>query len=250
VIDWEGLLGQAAHRPWPLPAARWRVRMSWARLLFAHWSLPPEALAPRLPPGLALDTHEGRAFLGLVPFCMEHVSLRGLPDVPGLSTFPEVNLRTYVTAGGKPGVWFFSLDAHQALAVAAARATFGLPYFRARMTARPEGETTVYASERAHPGSPAARFAGRYRPTGTPFEPRVGSLEHWLTERYCLYAVRRGRLVRGEIHHPPWRLQPAALTLETESLAAAAGVPSPPAEALLLHYAARQDALAWPPTAV
>ena len=225
------------------------MTMSWSDLLFAHWSLPAELLRPLLPRGLELDLYDGRAWLSMVPFRMAHVGPRGLSDLPWISAFPELNLRTYAVADGRPGVWFFSLDAANPAVVALARAAFHLPYFRARMSLRRDGEAIDYASERTHADAPTARFEGRYSPVGETFQAAPGSLNHWLTERYCLYAATPSKLYRGEIHHPPWTLQRAELAVGTNTVAAAAGL-TLPAEAPLLHFSRQQDVLAWRPTQV
>jgi uncharacterized protein YqjF (DUF2071 family) len=178
---------------------------------------------------------------------MEGVRLRALPPLPRTAAFEELNVRTYVRHGDRPGVWFFSLDAASRLAVSAARTWFHLPYFRARMRATDEDGTIAYASERTHPDAPAAELRARYGPTGPVRPSAPGTLESWLTERYCLYARSpRGALYRGEIHHPPWPLQPAQATLDPTSMLRAAGL-EPPDRPPLLHYANRLDVLIWPP---
>ena len=209
------------HRPWPLPERAWVMAQSWHDLLFAHWPVPASELSPHLPPGLTLDTYESCAWVGVVPFRMSGIRLRGLPPVPGTSAFPELNVRTYVTDGAKPGVWFFSLDAANALAVAVARAWFHLPYFRARMRCDTKGDEIVYGSRRTHPGATPGVFRGRYGPAGDVYRSSAGTLEHWLTERYCLYAPSPRGVVRGEIHHVPWPLQPAWAEIDTNTIAAA-----------------------------
>jgi hypothetical protein len=213
----------------------------WHDLLFAHWPMPATALAGHIPAGLHLDTYEGQAWLGVVPFRMSGIRLHWLPPIPGLSAFPELNVRTYVTDGEKPGVWFFSLDAANRVAVAAARRWFHLPYFYARM--QQQGED--YCSVRAHKGAPPAEFRAHYRPTGAPIQARPGSLEHWLTERYALYAASpQGRLWRGNIHHRPWPLQPAEAEISRNTMAQAHGIHLPDT-APLLHFARRLDVIVW-----
>lgn len=234
-----------AFRPHP-PADRWSVAMRWHDLLFMHWPFPAAALRPMIPSGLDLDTFGGQAWLGVVPFRMTGIRHRLGPALPWVSAFAELNVRTYVTAGGRPGVWFVSLDAANPLAVRAARWRFRLPYFDARMAADPDGTDGVrYASERTHRGAPPAGFAARYRPTGSACRSAAGTLEHWLTERYCLYAADAGgRVFRGEIDHPPWPLQPAKADVERNTMAGQIGVRLPDAPPLL-HFARRVDAVAW-----
>jgi uncharacterized protein YqjF (DUF2071 family) len=184
---------------------------------------------------------------------MERTRPRFLPSVPWLSTFPELNVRTYVTHEGKPGIWFFSLDARNPIAVRLARTTFGLPYFDAEMPCKESDSEVRYRSTRTHKGAPPARLAASYRPVGESFNPRPGTLEHFLTERYCLYsagaanrASGSGRVRRGDIHHRPWPLQPAEAEIEELMMAAQIGVSLPGIQPLL-HYAHRLDVVAWPP---
>jgi uncharacterized protein YqjF (DUF2071 family) len=222
------VLDRISHRPWPLPAGPWIMAQSWHDLLFAHWPIDPALLRPHIPAALQIDVFEGQAWIAVVPFRMSGVRLRWTPALPWLSAFPEMNVRTYVNAGGKPGVWFFSLDARNPVAVAIARAWFHLPYFRAQMGCEERDSWIHYRSERRHPGAAAGIFEGRYRPAGEMFEPKPGSLEHFLTERYCLYAAgSRGRIYRGEIHHPPWRLQAAEAEFARNSMVEAAGLALP-----------------------
>src|SRR5690349_16857574 len=158
------------------------MTMSWLDLLFAHWSFAPEHIRALLPPGLELDTFEGRAWVAVVPFRMAHVGPRLLNWLPGVSAFPELNVRTYVVVDGKPGVWFFSLDAASVVAVRSARTGFHLPYFRAQMSCEERDGWIEYHSERRHPDAPPGEFHGRYRGVGPIYRSTPGTLEHWLTE--------------------------------------------------------------------
>lgn len=207
--------------------------MTWRELAFIHYPVPVAEIARRLPAGLAVDRFDGQAWLGIVPFRMAQVAPRGLPPMPGLSTFPEINLRTYVIADGKPGVWFFSLDATSWLTVLVGWRLFDLPYFDARIAMTPRVGGFDFASQRR---GAAAEFRGRYRPRGTRFQAEPGTFEHWATERYCLYAhsPRRG-LRRLEVHHPPWPLQAAEVEVEACTLPAAFGLP-PLTNAPVCHF--------------
>jgi uncharacterized protein len=223
------------------------MAQSWHDLLFAHWPVEVEELRRQIPAALEIDRYEEQAWVGVVAFRMSGVRLRGTPALPGLSAFPELNVRTYVTADGKPGVWFFSLDAGNAIAVAVARGWFHLPYYRARMSCKEEDRWIEYASERTHRGSARAELRGRYRATGRAFTPQAGSLEHFLTERYCLYTMDHQRqVIRGVIHHEPWKLQTAEAQLSRNTMAEAAGI-GLPGNAPLLYFAKRQDMVAWAP---
>lgn len=236
-----------AHRPWPLPSGAWAMTQTWHDLLFAHWRVPAERLRAHVPAGLSIETFDGSAWIGVVPFRMSGIRLRGLPPVPGTSAFPELNVRTYVRHGDKSGVWFFSLDATNALAVAVARRWFRLPYFRARMECRNDAERVVYAHERTHAGAPPAELVAQYGPTAPVELAQRGTLEHWLTERYCLYAAGAGgRIVRGDIHHLPWPLQRAEAQFERCTTAAQVGIESLEGAPHLL-FARRLEVLIWAP---
>ncbi|NJN17557.1 MAG: DUF2071 domain-containing protein [Oscillochloris sp.] len=218
--------------------------MQWHDLAFLHWRVRPEALQPFIPTGLRLQTFDGAAWLGVVPFRMAGVRARILPALPGLSAFPELNLRTYVVAENKPGVWFFSLDAANPPAVEAARLLFHLPYFHATMGCDQQGREIVYSSRRTHRGAIGGAFKARYRPTGPAIPAAAGSLDYWLTERYCLYSAnRQGRLWRGEIDHQPWPLQPAEVEIECNTIGERVGIDlqGPP----LAHFVRRLDVVAW-----
>jgi uncharacterized protein YqjF (DUF2071 family) len=222
------------------------MSQQWLDLLFIHWRIPPECLRPLVPVGLELDTYKGEAWVAVVPFRMAAVRFRFAPPIPGTSHFPELNLRTYVTKDGKPGVWFFSLDAASALAVHTARSWFHLPYFRARMSCTTRAGWIEYRSQRTHPASPRALFHASYRGTGESFHPRSGSLEHFLTERYCLYAqAPNGKFFRGEIHHTPWSLQLAEALIPENFVASSQGFALGKPD--LLHFSKRQEVLVWSP---
>lgn len=219
--------------------------MRWEDLLFAHWPVAPDVLRGLVPVGLELDLFEGKAWIGVVPFRMAGTRLRWLPPMPGTAAFPELNVRTYVKQGDKPGVWFFSLDASSPLAVRTARQFFHLPYFDARMSSRNSSDGVSYESLRTHRGAAAVEFRARYAAAGKPIVARPGTIEHWLVERYCLYAADpRGAVWRGDIHHLPWPIQPAAAEIECNTMSEPLGFSLPDAPALL-HFAHRLDVVAW-----
>jgi len=217
------------------------MAQTWDDLLFAHYPVRAEAVRRLVPAELELDERDGTAWLGVTPFLLTAFRLRGTLPLPAVSTFPELNVRTYVTVEDKPGIWFFSLDTSNRLAVEAARRTYKLPYHFARISRERRGETVFYSCERA--GDPERRFEGRYRPAGAGFNAEPGSLEWFLTERYCLYAIDRGRLHRAEIQHPLWPLQAAEAEIAENAM--------PPPELLagavpVCHFSRRQDVLIWP----
>jgi uncharacterized protein len=243
------ILQQQAHRPWPLPSTPWIMRQTWNDLLFAHWSLPPEELRPLVPPEFALDLFDAKAWVAVTPFHMTDVAFGGMPPVPVLSAFPELNVRTYVTHRGKPGVFFFSLDAFNPPAVWGARLGYRLPYFYARMTVHVEdggdyGTREVrYASTRFR--APHPEFRGVYRPVSEPALSRPGTLEHFLTERYRLYTVHEDNVYAADIHHLPWELQAAEAAITHNSMAVAAGIILPQHKPVL-HFSKRMKVLVWP----
>jgi uncharacterized protein len=240
----DSFLTDTAQRPWPLPARPWIMTQTWHDLLFAHWPVNKEGLQAKLPAGIALDLFEGQAWLGVVPFRMTNVAPRGVPSLPWVSAFPELNVRTYVTRDGKPGVYFFSLDAGNPLAVATARMLFHLPYFPATMSIEASDGWIAYESRRIK-ANPPADLVCRYRHVGAASAPATGTLEHFLTERYCLYTIDgRLRVRRLEIHHRPWPLQPAEIEIQRNTMADAAGIRLPPI-APLLHFSKRQDVVAY-----
>jgi uncharacterized protein YqjF (DUF2071 family) len=238
-------LASADRRSTPPPQRSPVLRMIWSELLFLHWRVAPEKLRAAIPRELEIETFDGSAWLGVVPFRMSGVRLRGCPALPGTTEFPELNVRTYVRHGGRSGVWFFSLDAASRLSVRGARAWFGLPYFDARMEITREGERVRFTSERTHRRVPAARFAARYAPIGPVAPSEAGSLERFSSSRYALFAQRRGKLVRGEIDHPPWPLQPAACELERCDMTQLLGLELTGAPHAL--YAERLEVRAWSP---
>jgi uncharacterized protein len=233
-------LEEVGHRPWPLPDGSWLQGQTWNDLLFAHWRVPAERLRRLMPSTLPLHLREdGSAWLGVTPFAVSGLRLRGTPPLPWVSRFPELNVRTYVEVGGKPGIYFFSLDAARAAAVVAARRSYRLPYFHARMRAEKVGARIDYVSERIDSSGPAASFRASYAPAGA----RTGDeLARWLAERYCAYTVdEHGRPLRIDIHHPPWPLQPAEGEVEAQGMVDGLGIELEGEP--LLHFSARQNTL-------
>jgi uncharacterized protein YqjF (DUF2071 family) len=230
-----------------MPDLPWIMTQTWHDLLFAHWPVDPRKLREKVPSAFELDLFDGVGWVGIVPFHMTNVAPRGVPSLPWISEFPELNVRTYVRVHHRPGIYFFSLDAGSTLAVQAARTLLNLPYFSASMTVRRQAGGLEYESRRQDNPS-VARLSATYRPVGTPFQAVYGSLEYFLTERYCLYNLdHRGAAYRLEIHHPPWPLQAADAEFASNTMADAAGLPLPAVKPLL-HFSKRQDMVAWPPT--
>jgi uncharacterized protein len=229
-------LEHLGHRPWPLPQRGWIMGQTWEDLLFAHWRVPVDEVRQHVPEGLEVDVHDGSAWLGITPFRLTGLRARGTLPIPYVSSFLELNVRTYVRAEDKPGIWFFSLDASSRVAVEVARRTYKLPYFHARMSATKRGEWTDYECSRIDEAGRV--FSGRYRPNGSVVNAEPGSLEWFLTERYCLYTTTGER---ADIHHALWDLQPAEAEIELTSISPVELRGEP-----LLHYSRRQDVVIWP----
>lgn len=230
------ILSTTDHRPWPLPKSPWVMTQRWNDLLFAHWPLPAAELSHLIPEQLSIDLFDGSAWVGVVPFWMDQVRVRGLPPIPGASRFPELNLRTYVRErhSDQPGVYFFSLDAANPFAVAAARMLYRLPYYWARMKISPaEDRTFHYSSERMLARKPA-HLVATYRSLGKPCVK--GGLESFLTDRYVLFtAPSRRHLSRVNIHHLPWPLELAEAEFEINTLPQAHGIRLPDTKPLLQY---------------
>lgn len=193
------------------------MRQKWCNLAFLHRKVDPQAIQALLPNGLSVDTFDGSAYLGLVAFSMREVRLEGLPPLPAHRAFLETNIRTYVRdEGGRPGVWFFSLDCDDWLSVRVARRWFGLNYLDAYLTLGGAGDQFVFSGGRL--GVPGADYWIRCRLFGSPSPAASGSLEFWLVERYVLYALRRGRLISGQVYHDPYRIQPLVVEESREGL--------------------------------
>lgn len=223
------------------------MRQTWSSLLFAHWRVPGDFMRDLVPDQLEIDTFDGSAWIAVVPFLMTGIRFRYLPPIPPVHRTLELNVRTYVRYGGRPGVYFFSLDAQSRIIVETARRWFHLPYHHAVMKMK-RATYTRYESTRAQVGSPDAQFRSVYRPTSEPARSMPGSLEYFLTERYCLYSIDAyGRVLVGEIDHKPWPLQRAEGEFERNTMTEHLGVELRGFP--LLHYAKSIDVKLWPPVA-
>jgi len=229
------------HRPWPLPERGWAMGQTLEDVLLAHWRVPTEIVRAHLPADLKVELHDGSAWVGILAFCATGLRLRGMLPLPGISSFLELNVRTYVRAAdGKPGIWFFSLDASSRLAVEAARRAYKLPIFHARMSVEQRDDWTDV--ECARLDERGRVFSARYRPEGETFGAETGTLEAFLAERFCLYATNeRGVLQRAEIHHEPWALQRATAEIDLTTISPV-GLDGPP----LCHFSRRHDIVVWP----
>jgi uncharacterized protein YqjF (DUF2071 family) len=243
----DSILFATAHRPWPAPMAPWIMTQRWNDLLFMHYSLAPEVVRALVPEFLTLDTYKQRAWVSVTPFWINHLRPPGVPSLPWLSHFSEINVRTYVSYDGKPGVYFFSLDASNLSAVWGARVFYRLPYWQASMKVKGKGGARIdYVSKRQHGPKPAELRCSYAPASRRTFQARPGSIEHFLTERYCLYAVSRKHRYRAEIHHLAWDLQDAMVALEENTMAQPTGLQLP-AQPDLAYFARELKVLFWAP---
>jgi len=245
----DDILKQTAHRPFALPEGKWLMRQAWHDLLFAHWPVPAEVIAPFVPKELQLDLLEGTAWISLLPFQVQSSNMRGLLPLPFVGSFYELNMRTYVTYRNQPGVYFFSLDASEHLAVTAARFA-GLPYFNANISMNEENGELFFHAQRVDPRGHSEVFAGTYSlKSAEIFHAEPNTQLYWLTERYRLFYSKDGAIMAGDIHHLPWPLQSAELVIEQNTMTTTLGI-NLPKEPALITYTKHLDALVWPPVSV
>ncbi|MGP4079091.1 YqjF family protein [Pseudalkalibacillus sp. R45] len=232
------LLEKTSHRTAPLPKQQWRLTQRWDHLLFMHFPVSTEMLRGHVPSSLELDTFEGQAWIGIIPFAVKDMRIRGLMRIPFFHSYLELNVRTYVTYKGVPGLYFFSLDANHLPVVLGTR-ILSLPYFKAGMSIGVEGGVIDYSSSRK--GKTSTIFKGSYRSISEPFTPDEGSLTYWFLERYVLWTEKGKKLLRGDIHHERWRVTEAETSINRLMF--------PPFQLdppTYTHYAASQRALLWP----
>lgn len=245
-MKFKEIFQHTAHRPYLIPNRPWVMKQDWVDLLFMHWVVPEEQVRKLVPANLELDIWEEKCYLGIVPFRMRHVRPRFIPSMPYLSFFPELNVRVYVKKNGRPGVFFFSLDAGNSLAVEIARKFFYLPYFNADFRIQNQTDKIhYYALRKDKRGNPAILDLS-YKPISEIYLAEKGTLEHWLTERYCLYSVNaKGELFRGEIHHIPWPLQKAEGEISQNEMGACHGIDLPQVKPILHFIKFIEVAIYW-----
>lgn len=241
-------LKEVEHRPYSVVSdSPWIMNQVWANLLFAHWSVDLAVMRRLVPSELELDLFEGKAYLGVVPFEMREVSPRFVPSMPWISWFPELNVRTYVRHKGRAGVYFFSLDAGNPLAVYLACQLYHLPYYNADMCCKQQGEKFVYTSKRKKSSTTAGngnfQLDVTYWPCGPVYLSQPGTLDSFLTERYCLFTTHDGNVYCGQIHHKPWPLRPAQAEWRVNTMAGPLGfeLQGEP----LLHFVDKIETVEW-----
>ena len=209
-VEWK-----SDHLPFPMPKRRWSLRQNWINLTFLHWLVDPELLSPYIPKDLELDTFEGKAYVGTIPFIMEKVRPYFLPYLPFITTFPEFNVRTYVTKNGKPGVLFLTLDAQSRVTCFYAPRKYGLPYRYAKCRLKIDENRYSWASKRS---SDSVELEGEAIATGEKRIAEKGTLEEFLFERYSLYTEHKGNLKMAYTLHEPWVFQDGEAKIVKNSL--------------------------------
>lgn len=230
----------------PMPAFRWTMKQTWEHFLFAHWPVPVDAIRSFVPEALDIDTWDGQAWIGILPFRIGGIRLKYMPSLPWMRSFPEINVRTYIRSGGESAIIFLSMDASHPLLVPIAKQWYRLPYHQAKMRLRADGLGIAVQSRRPPASRSEEVFSATYRPFSAPFAARQGTIEHWLMERYIYYCrcARSGGLYRGEVYHEPWRLQTAEADIVCNTLMRGFGLElGTPA---LLHYSRGTRALIGP----
>ncbi|MFK2824799.1 DUF2071 domain-containing protein [Bacillus sp. B190/17] len=231
------------HRPIPLPRSPWIMTQLWTDLLFMHWAVDPQALKHVIPAPLQLDLYEKSAWLGIVPFRVAGMRARGLPPLPFLHSFLQLNVRTYVTYKGVPGVYFFNLDVNHLPSVFGARVLYSLPFRFAKMTA--SINSSCHFQSLYSFGGKKDELHVSYNPVSDPYFGEPGTFEYWAAERYCLFTERRNKLYRGDIHHTKWTLQKAAAVIHRNT--AASFLPHTYfQQEPILHFSKSKQAFFWP----
>ncbi|MGV3467279.1 MAG: YqjF family protein [Heyndrickxia sp.] len=213
------LLNDIIHRPFPLPSKKWIMRQAWRNVLFLHWPVPVEKLRPHIPSSLQIDTFKGSAWLGIILFVLEGIFPLGISSLSLTPSFPETNVRTYVKYNGKPGIYFMSIDVENWASLKIAKRWYRLPYHSAQIFYQKEGQNFNFHSIRKDNESPSIYLKGQYSPISEVYYAKEGTLDHWLTERYCLYSSNNvASIYCGDIHHQPWPLQKAEIDLVRNTL--------------------------------
>lgn len=242
-MAYESILKQTEHRNYPLPKGKWIGMQDWKHLMFVHFPVYPAFVEHLLPEGLELDTINEEAWISIVPFKVDKLRIRKLPPLPFLYPFSEVNVRTYVKKDGIPGVYFFSMDAANLLAVTGAKIA-GLPYFHAKVKLKRRAKKYYFKSVRK--SEEKEIFKATYKPSGKLFYPEEGTIDYWLMERYALWAYHNDVLIRGDIHHKQWKIQHADVIIDKETLTSAYLPNNAFLSEPLAHYAKSKRVLIWP----
>ncbi|WP_216830153.1 YqjF family protein [Alkalihalobacterium elongatum] len=231
------------------PSGNWVMRQTWSSLLFAHYKVPKSLIRSVIPTCFEVETFEEEAWISVVPFFMSGIRARGLPELPFTPSFPELNVRTYITFNGRPGVYFFSLDASSKVAVSLANLTYNLPYMNANMSCVSKEREIEFTSERTDNRANKGVFSAKYFPVSDVYFAKPGTLEHWLTERYSLFVTKGMGIYEGRINHKPWPLQRAEVQFGVNTVAQSVGIPieDPPD---LLQYSNKLKVVVWPPKKV
>ncbi|PWA07930.1 DUF2071 domain-containing protein [Pueribacillus theae] len=236
---------EVEQRPFPLPSFPWVMTQEWEHLLMIHWPVTASLLKKQIPEQLELDTFEKTAWISYVLFQVNDAKIRSLPKIPYLHSFIELNVRTYVTYKGKPGVYFFSLDANKRPIVFAAKIGALLPYRFADIAFHQENSGFCFKTKRKHSDRLKDNFESYYRSTSDPFFPSPHSLDYWLLERYCFWTTKGKWVFRGDIHHDKWKVTTAKAKIVENTMASFLPRSSFQTKPLL-HYTSNKKVFAWP----
>ncbi|MGK0698489.1 YqjF family protein [Priestia flexa] len=215
--------------------SNWLMKQVWRDLLFIHWPVSAKELQKLLPEPLTIDTFEGKGFISLVPFTMTGIRFKGTPSVPCISQLHELNVRTYVNYQGERGVYFFSLDATNALAVWIARRFFHLPYLHADIMVNKYKDSINFECTRKHKGFQQEEVLLTYKPISAPYHTKEGTVDEWLTNRDRLFTVYKKKVFRGKLFHDPWILQDGHYFMRKNTLTTA--YPPINKSETIVHYA-------------
>ena len=233
-----------SHRQWPLPSLPWVMQQTWNDLLFAHYPIKMDKLRSLVPEALTIDSFDDVGWIGIVPFQITKSRMKAVPPIPGISAFPELNVRTYVSVDGKPGVYFISMDTTNLLAVSGARTLYHLPYVVADMNVSYKEEFVNYDSKRLDDSG--ALLNCSYKPISDPYYPQKGLFDEWMAERYCLYTVNGSEEVkRCDILHEPWQLQIAEADFNLNTMLSHQSI-FVENNAPILHFSKRKKVRIWP----
>ncbi|RKQ34758.1 YqjF family protein [Oceanobacillus halophilus] len=238
------ILNVTDHRPFPFPSKHWMMKQKWKNISFLHWPLSESQLRPFIPKQLTIDTYHGQAWVGMVIFEMESIHLRGIPKYSITPNFSEVNVRTYVTYNGVPGIYFLSIDVDNWASVTLAKRWYHLPYHSANISIEKSHESYHYESIRH--GQSQIKGEGMIHPLPESYIADKDSLDYWLMERYRLYSINKKQsLYKADIHHKPWSLQKAETTIHRNTILSELTIGLDAFFPAVSHFSSGLDTLFW-----
>lgn len=241
---------QLDHRPFPLPSSPWLLSQVWEDLLFMHYPMDPNVLRDYVPRELELDVFQNKAWITIIPFRVTKMKGRGIPSLPLLKEYLEINVRTYVKYKGIPGIYFFSLDANHPLFVIGIKTAIGLPFKHAHIVFNQMENSFRFKHHRQSDKHATEKIELTYKPGEVLFETLPGTLDYWLLERYCMYSYLGKYLIRGDIHHDKWKVSKATATTSINTMLSFLSPDNCPKIPSFLHYSKRRRVFCYPPKRV